>query len=80
MSRVTRRPPARDLEELLPRARHPRFGRIDYRLGEDGRIYLLEVNALPSLEKGAGLFAAAGHAGLAYEHAISAIVNSALLR
>jgi D-alanine-D-alanine ligase len=56
------------------------FGRIDYRLGEDGRIYLLEVNALPSLEKGAGLFAAAAHAGLAYEHAISAIVKSALLR
>ena len=23
--------------------------RIDFRLGEDGRIYLLEVNALPSL-------------------------------
>jgi D-alanine-D-alanine ligase len=56
------------------------FGRIDYRLGDDGRIYLLEVNALPSLEKGAGLFAAAAHAGMAYEHAISAIVNSAMLR
>ena len=56
------------------------FGRIDYRLGEDGRIYLLEVNALPSLEKGAGLFAAAAHAGLAYEHAITAVVNSAMLR
>ena len=28
------------------------IGRIDFRLGEDGRIYLLEVNALPSLERG----------------------------
>ncbi len=56
------------------------MGRIDYRLGDDGRIYLLEVNALPSLEKGAGLFAAAAHAGMAYEVAITAIVNSAMLR
>ena len=39
-------------------------GRIDFRLGEDGRIYLLEVNALPSLEPGAGLFAAAAREGL----------------
>src|SRR5207245_8294485 len=32
--------------------------RVDFRLAEDGRIYFLEVNALPSLEQGAGLFAA----------------------
>jgi D-alanine-D-alanine ligase len=56
------------------------LGRIDYRLGDDGRIYMLEANALPSLEKGAGLFAAAAHEGMAYEVAISAIVNSAMLR
>ena len=28
------------------------LGRIDFRVGEDGRLYLLEVNALPSLERG----------------------------
>jgi D-alanine-D-alanine ligase len=55
-------------------------GRVDFRLGEDGRIYLLEVNALPSLEKGAGLFAAAAHAGMSYEVAIGDIVASAMLR
>ncbi|MBI4511527.1 MAG: ATP-grasp domain-containing protein [Deltaproteobacteria bacterium] len=55
-------------------------GRIDFRLGDDGRIYLLEVNALPSLERGAGLFAGAAHAGLSYDMAISAIVKSAALR
>ena len=55
-------------------------GRIDFRLGDDGRIYLLEVNALPSLERGAGLFAAAAHAGLSYDVAIAAIVKSAALR
>ncbi len=56
------------------------FGRIDFRLGDDGRIYLLEVNALPSLEKGAGLFAAAANAGLSYDKAIAAILKSAALR
>ncbi len=56
------------------------LGRIDFRLGDDGRLYLLEVNALPSLERGAGLFAAAAHAGLHYEAAIAAILKSALLR
>jgi D-alanine-D-alanine ligase len=55
-------------------------GRVDFRLGEDGRIYLLEVNALPSLERGAGLFAAAAHAGMSYEVAITDIVSSAMLR
>ncbi len=55
-------------------------GRIDYRLGTDGRIYMLEVNALPSLEKGSGLFAGAAHAGLSYDAAIQQIVDSAALR
>jgi len=55
-------------------------GRVDFRLGDDGRIYLLEVNALPSLEKGAGLFAATAHAGMSYEVAIGDIVASAMLR
>jgi D-alanine-D-alanine ligase len=56
------------------------MGRIDFRIGEDGRIYFLEVNALPSLEKGAGIFAAAELEGAGYEAAIAAIVQSAALR
>jgi D-alanine-D-alanine ligase len=55
-------------------------GRIDFRLGDDGRIYLLEVNALPSLEKGSSLFAGAAHAGLSFDAAIAAIVESAARR
>src|SRR5262249_50711585 len=54
--------------------------RIDFRLGDDGRIYLLEVNALPSLEPGAGLFAAAKREGLSFEATIAAVVKSAALR
>jgi D-alanine-D-alanine ligase len=53
------------------------LGRVDFRIGEDGRIYLLEVNALPSLERGASLFAAAAREGLDYEAALGAIVASA---
>jgi D-alanine-D-alanine ligase len=56
------------------------LGRIDFRIGEDGRIYLLEVNALPSLERGASTFAAAAREGLDYEAALSAIIASAARR
>jgi D-alanine-D-alanine ligase len=55
-------------------------GRIDFRLGDDGRIYFLEVNALPSLEPGASLFAAARREGLGYEQAIDRVVKSAAVR
>jgi D-alanine-D-alanine ligase len=55
-------------------------GRIDFRIGEDGRIYLLEVNALPSLEPGASLFAAAAREGLDYGETLHAIVESAAKR
>ncbi len=56
------------------------MGRIDFRIGEDGRLYLLEVNALPSLEQGAGLFAAAELENKNFEGVIAAIVKSAALR
>src|SRR5262249_27067294 len=56
------------------------LGRVDFRMGEDGRIYLLEVNALPSLERGASTFAAAAREGLDYEGALAAIVASAARR
>jgi D-alanine-D-alanine ligase len=56
------------------------MGRIDFRLGEDGRIYLLEVNALPSLEPGASIFAAAEREGLSHTEALDRIVQSAAVR
>lgn len=54
--------------------------RIDFRLGEDGRIYFLEVNALPSLEPGVGLFQASKREGLDYDRTIAAILASAARR
>src|SRR5437764_362565 len=58
----------------------PDVGRVDFRLGDDGRIYFLEVNALPSLEPGASLFAAAKREGLAYDQTIDRVVKSAAVR
>jgi D-alanine-D-alanine ligase len=51
--------------------------RVDFRLGEDGRIYLLEVNALPSLEPGGSTFSAAAREGLDYDATLNAVVASA---
>jgi len=56
------------------------LGRIDFRVGEDGRLYLLEVNALPSLERGASLYAASAREGLDYAETLHAIVESAARR
>jgi D-alanine-D-alanine ligase len=55
-------------------------GRLDFRLGDDGRIYFLEVNALPSLEPGASIFAASRRVGLSYEQTIAQVVKSAGVR
>jgi D-alanine-D-alanine ligase len=56
------------------------LGRVDFRLAEDGRIFLLEVNSLPSLERGASTFAAAAREGLDYADTLQAIVQSAARR
>jgi D-alanine-D-alanine ligase len=56
------------------------LGRVDFRMGEDGRIYLLEVNALPSLERGASLYAAAARVGLDRAETLQSIVESAARR
>ena len=56
------------------------LGRIDFRLGDDGRIYLLEVNALPSLERGSSTFAAAAREGLDYAESLGTVIASAARR
>lgn len=57
------------------------LGRIDWRLTDDGRIYFLEVNALPSLEPGAGIYLSAALAGLASTaDVLGAVVDSAAQR
>jgi D-alanine-D-alanine ligase len=54
--------------------------RADFRIDADGRLWFLEVNALPSLERGAGIYAAARLEGLGPEDVVGGIVESALRR
>jgi D-alanine-D-alanine ligase len=56
------------------------LGRIDFRLGDDGLLYFLEINALPSLEPGAGIYAAAALEGLHFDGTLEAVINSAVAR
>ncbi len=56
------------------------IARIDYRIAEDGRIYLLEANALPSLNPSSSVFAATSQLGLTFRATIAAILNAAALR
>ena len=54
--------------------------RLDFRITPEGRIYLLEVNALPALATSSSLFAATAQLGLTYQATIAAILNAAALR
>lgn len=56
------------------------LGRIDLRLGDDGQLHFLEINALPSLEAGAGIYAAAALEGLHADGVLGAVIESAVRR
>jgi D-alanine-D-alanine ligase len=56
------------------------FARADFRVAEDGMLWFLEVNALPALLEGAGIYAAAAERGLSPAETVGAIVDSALRR
>lgn len=53
------------------------YARFDYRLAEDGRLYLIDVNLNPCLSADAGFMAGAAAAGLTYDAAIEAILAAA---
>lgn len=56
------------------------MARLDYRVTQEGRIYLLEANALPQLASHSSLFAATAQLGLTYNATIAAVLNAAALR
>lgn len=56
------------------------YGRIDMRLTEDGKVYVLEVNPNPWLHSKAEVALAAKESGRAYPALIEEIVNLALAR
>jgi D-alanine--D-alanine ligase len=56
------------------------MGRIDFRLDGEGTPWLIELNALPRLMKGASLIIAGEACGYSYEEIIHSIVQSAVRR
>jgi D-alanine-D-alanine ligase len=56
------------------------LGRIDFRVAEDGQVYFIEVNALPSLEPGAGIYAAAALEGIHSDGVLAKVIESAVAR
>lgn len=56
------------------------LGRIDFRVTPDGAVYFIECNALPSLEKGSSIYAAAALQGLDMKGVLDAIIRNAVKR
>ncbi len=56
------------------------MARADFRIAPNGEVYFIEINALPSLQPGAGIFEASRNQGLTYDETILHIVASALSR
>lgn len=53
------------------------YARVDFRVDNTGRPWVLEVNANPCLAQDAGFAAALGRAGIAYHRAIARIIKAA---
>jgi D-alanine-D-alanine ligase len=56
------------------------FGRVDFRVDNEGKPYVLEINPLPSLSTEDVFPIVAKQAGLSYEQMIGKIICSALKR
>lgn len=56
------------------------FGRVDFRVDQDGRPYVLEINPLPSLSTEDTFPVVAKQMGISYEQIIGRILNEALKR
>ncbi len=68
------------MKRIIPAVGVVDFARADFRITPDGEIYFLEINALPSLQPGAGVFEAARLLGLDFNQTILKILEAALTR
>lgn len=90
--KVTKSAPARDLdEETVTRIQQTAvtafralklrdYGRLDLRLGENGRVYVIEANPNPWLDPAAEFAMAAKESGRSYTKVIEEIVELAMAR
>ncbi len=65
------------MKRIVPALGVVDFARADFRVTPDGEAYFLEINALPSLQPGAGIFAATQLLGLNYDQTILKILEAA---
>jgi len=56
------------------------YARVDFRVDETGRPWVLEVNINPCISPDGGFIAAAAMAGLGYDGVVSAILDAAMSR
>ncbi len=56
------------------------FGRVDFRVDQNGNPYVLEINPLPSLSTEDVFMLVAQATGISYEQMVGKILNSALVR
>jgi D-alanine--D-alanine ligase len=57
------------------------LARLDYRLTDDGQVFFIEANALPSLEPGTAIHVSASLAGIAtMEAVLNTVIQSAVAR
>lgn len=68
------------MTRLMPALAVVDFARADFRVSTSGVVYFLEVNALPSLQPGAGIFESAARLGLSYDAAILKILEAGMKR
>jgi D-alanine-D-alanine ligase len=68
------------MKRIVPVTGAVDFARADFRVTPEGEVYFLELNALPSLQPGAGVFESSRLLGLDYDQTILKILEAATTR
>jgi D-alanine-D-alanine ligase len=68
------------MKRIVPVCGAVDFARADFRISPEGEVYFLELNALPSLQPGAGVFEATKVLGLDYNQTVLKILDAATSR